>query len=99
MNVVSAADDLDIQLTGVGDIETSGQAPVQDVLITGVGDYRGRELQTETASVTISGVGSSTVQVSESLTVVISGQGSVEYLGDPTMQVTITGSGTVSQIQ
>ena len=51
-----------------------------------------------TATVTISGGGSGTVNVSGTLDVTISGLGSLKYKGYPQVNQKITGGGSVQQV-
>ena len=68
----------------------------QNVTLTGVGDYRGGNLQNEQADVVLSGAGSATVWASNQLDVTISGAGSVNYYGTPTLTQTISGVGSLN---
>ena len=89
---------LDATLAGVGDIRVSGSVDSQTVVISGVGDYEGGALASIDAAVTVSSLGSATVQVSGSLDVTISGSGTVYYIGNPVITSHITGSGSLQKI-
>lgn len=89
---------LNVDLFGVGSIRASGSATSQKVVTEGLDDYHGGELQSETAEVEVSGIGSVTVRVSKSLTAKVTGSGCVYYIGSPTVEAQITGSGCVEQV-
>ncbi|MBW7883566.1 MAG: DUF2807 domain-containing protein, partial [Caldilineaceae bacterium] len=67
----------------------------QKVSMSGAGSYDAKELACQIADVSISGLGSAVVNVSERLEVSISGAGTVEYIGNPTVTQNISGLGRV----
>jgi len=79
-------------LTGAGNLEAAGQAQQLDVLVSGVGSYKGSNLQSDSAQITLSGAGSAVVWATQNLDVNISGVGSVSYYGDPTVTQASTGA-------
>ncbi len=87
--------DLEVDLTGVGNIELQGTTTTLDVALMGVGKIRAFELITEECTVTIAGSGDVEVNVSDRLDVVITGVGNVIYQGNPTITSHITGSGRI----
>jgi hypothetical protein len=70
----------------------------QDVTISGMGDYQAGDLQSREADFRISGMGNSTIWVTESLDVSISGAGSLEYYGEPHVSTSGTGLGDVDSL-
>jgi hypothetical protein len=88
--------DLHITLSGTGSITVSGTTQTQEVSCSGVGDFRGKDFASQTATVSLSGVGSASVRVSGALTANVSGVGSLTYYGHPTsVQKRVSGIGSV----
>jgi hypothetical protein len=84
----------DIELTGVGDFELSGEDQSElSVNLTGVGSVRAYEMKVNTCNITLTGVGDCKVFVIDELNVTIAGVGYVYYKGDPAINSTITGVG------
>ncbi len=93
------ADKLDVSLSGLGNLKVDGGEVVsQEISISGTGDYDGRDLKSAQTRVDVSGLGSATVNVSESLDVNISGAGHVKYLGHPSIDQTVSGVGSLDYI-
>jgi hypothetical protein len=93
-----AAEMLAVNINGAGKVEVSGQAQSQSVDINGSGNYDAGELWTETTYVEISGVGSSTVWVTDMLNIGIDGWGSVDYYGSPSVVQDVNGMGDISHL-
>lgn len=89
---------LEITLSGAGNISADGKAESVGVRISGFGDYEGGDLQSQTATVRITGAGSATVWADDTLDATISGAGDIKYYGDPTVDETISGAGNVSKL-
>jgi hypothetical protein len=68
------------------------------VRISGFGDFKGGDLQSQTANVRITGAGSSTVWAEKTLTAAISGAGDIRYYGSPTVDEIISGAGNISEL-
>jgi hypothetical protein len=64
--------------------------------MSGFGNYNAPDLQSQTASVRISGAGNAVIWVLDSLDVEISGAGNVEYFGSPEVSKDISGAGKVT---
>lgn len=75
----------------------SGKADNFELDLSGFGSFTGKDLQTQTADVNLSGAGSATVWVEDELDATISGAGSVNYFGSPSVSKQINGVGTVSK--
>jgi hypothetical protein len=78
-----AADGLNIDLSGVGDVELSGTCNALDADVSGVGKIDAEKLQCRTVKVDVSGVGSASVFASESVDAEIAGIGSIDIYGSP----------------
>lgn len=92
---LSLTDKLNGRLSGAGNLEVAGQAAEQEITVSGFGEYRGGDLQTQRAEVDVSGAGSATVWAEAELDARISGAGSVRYYGRPAVTQRITGLGSV----
>lgn len=92
-------DELSIRASGAAEIEASGVVETLMLRISGAGKYRGAELHSSSASVTISGAGNASVHASEKLTAKISGAGRVRCSGNPdTVEKHISGAGRVDLV-
>ena len=76
----------------------SGRVDDQEVKITGAGGYRAGELTCSSAKAALSGTGSITLNVEETLDATITGAGSIRYHGEPTVFQRITGVGSVRSL-
>ncbi|MEN6436883.1 MAG: head GIN domain-containing protein [Anaerolineaceae bacterium] len=92
------ADNIGVALAGIGDIRLEGKVVSQSVSLSGTGDYKGKKLESQTAEVTISGMGTAGVRVSDSLKATISGTGSLNYIGDPQIEQNISGLGEINKV-
>jgi len=89
---------LTVNLAGAGKMVLTGKVTEQTVVIAGAGDYQAKDLESETATITINGAGKGTVKVSKVLNAIINGAGEMNYLGNPEVNQQISGTGTVKQI-
>ncbi len=93
------ADALEVEISGLGDLHVrAGEVVRQEIVITGGGNHRARGLDSADTCVRLSGLGSATVRVRDSLSVDISGGGSVRYVGNPTVEQDVSGLGHVDRI-
>jgi hypothetical protein len=92
------ATDLDVDISGAGEMEIAGQVPSQRIGISGTGKYLAGDLQSETVRIDISGAGNATVWATESLDVTISGTGQVDYYGSPRVSLNESGSGDLTSL-
>jgi hypothetical protein len=90
------ADSLTSTIAGSGDISVAGKVADQTSKIVGSGDYRASDLESETATVRVTGSGNSYVWASSTLNVTILGSGDVYYSGNPAVNTSIAGSGHVN---
>lgn len=91
--------DLTVTVSGAGSVSLSGSAGRQRVEISGLGGYRGTELTSGDAEVLVSGAGSASVTVTETLDATVTGAGSITYAGSPTVTSTVTGIGSIRQAE
>jgi hypothetical protein len=89
------AGDLELGLSGAGNIDAEGVSDRLQVRISGMGNYNGGDLKSQEADIHISGAGSATVWVEQSLDANISGAGSIDYYGNPQISQHISGVGNV----
>ena len=91
-----AAESLELDISGSGDISATGTAEHLRVNISGSGDVSARDLRAGTVDVTVFGSGDASVFADTSLDVRIFGSGDVTYRGDPDeLQIDEQGSGRV----
>jgi predicted ester cyclase len=91
------ADALTVTSNGNGSVSLGGSVGTQTVDLSGSGRYLAADLQSEEASLTVSGAGQAEVRVSDRLAVDISGAGSVVYYGNPEITQSISGAGSLRQ--
>ena len=89
---------LDSDISGFGSIRLRGKANSYDASITGSGKVSAFDMESKSASITITGSGDCGVNVSENLQARITGSGDVRYKGQPRITRKITGSGSVKSI-
>ncbi len=77
------ADEFDIDLAGVGDLNIEGTCGNLDADVSGVGDLDAKGLECREVDVDVSGVGSASVYASESAEATVSGIGSIDIYGSP----------------
>ena len=68
-----------------------------NLVMSGLGDFKGEDLAVQSADVVLSGAGNATMWVIEELTANISGAGSLDYYGNPDLLDTdVSGIGNLS---
>jgi len=92
------ADTLKTDLPGAGKIRVEGKVKDQSVTLTGAGNFSGHNLESKTARVTLSGVGSAQLWVTDEIDVTITGVGSVEYYGSPKIKQSVTMLGKITSL-
>jgi Putative auto-transporter adhesin, head GIN domain len=87
----------ELKMSGAGAIraDMAGRVDEQTLSISGAGEYRGANLKSTHATVTVAGAGRVVVNAQRTLNATISGAGSVEYLGNPEVTERISGAGRV----
>jgi len=86
---------LNVILTGVGDIILKGETFTFDILLNGVGNVKSFNFHADTCEVTLTGVGDAEVFVNDELKVTLTGVGNVYYKGQPSITANITGAGSI----
>lgn len=86
---------LDTDLSGAGDILASGDANEINLILSGLGNFDAANLNSNKATIELSGMGSATVRVEEDLTATLTGAGSIQYYGHPHVKQNVTGAGSI----
>lgn len=89
---------LQVDMAGVGAVDLGGRCLEQTVHLSGAGNYKAPRLESDRASVKLSGVGNATVWVKENLDANIPGAGAVEYYGSPQISQKISGIGVLKYL-
>ena len=92
------AEYLDVSIPGKGTVRLVGVVEEQDVDLPGFGNYHAGKLQSQTAYVSIPGMGDAIVWVTDKLYADILGSGDIEYLGNPQVYHSGLGSGDLKGI-
>ncbi len=92
------ANSLNISISGVGSIDLAGAVPDMNLVISGAGTVKASRLETERSVVKLSGVGTATLWVNQSLDTSISGAGVVEYYGNPAITQSNSGLGVLKYL-
>jgi len=90
------ADSLKTEIPGAGKVQIEGKVKDQSVTLAGAGNFSGYKLESETAKVVLSGVGSAQLWVKKELDATIAGVGSVEYYGNPTIKQSVAMLGKIT---
>jgi len=93
-----SADSLKAEIPGAGKIAADGKVDHLSMTLTGAGNFSGYKLKSKTAKVTLSGVGSAQLWVTNELDVTITGVGSVEYYGNPLIKQSVTMLGKITSL-
>lgn len=90
---------LKANLSGSGNLVLNGSSAETDYRISGSGNINAHELTSFSSAVSISGSGTSTVDVKNDLNVTITGSGNVHYVQEPgKISSKIIGSGEISKL-
>lgn len=92
------AGDLAVTISGAGVVTLAGQATHQSVRMSGLGNYAAGDLKSQTAQVNLSGAGSATLWVEETLAATLSGAGSINYYGSPQTTSSKSGVGDIHSL-
>jgi carbon monoxide dehydrogenase subunit G len=87
--------DVKADVAGSGDIIISGETKNLEFEGNGSGDFKGKSLKAENATISISGSGDVEVNASVKLDANTTGSGDVNYYGNPNVTSNKTGSGSV----
>jgi hypothetical protein len=86
----------DFDGSGSGEARLSGRAEVQEVSLSGSGEYDAESLISRAANVRVSGSAEVVINASDSLDVDVSGSADVRYVGSPRLSQRVSGSGSVT---
>ena len=89
---------IETSVSGLGDINLSGEVDSHRIKISGSGKYNAEELKSKDCEIEISGLGSATVDVSGDLDIELNGVGNVYYKGDPQISQHISGLGRIKSL-
>ena len=92
------AESVNINLSGLGNVDISGEVTQATIEISGAGSVNAADLRCQMADVNIPGLGGATVWVTERLTGNISGGGSVNYYGSPQVDTETSGLGQFEKL-
>ncbi len=92
------ADGLKTEIPGAGKVQVEGKVKDQSVTLAGAGNFCGYKLESDTAKVVLSGVGSAQLWVKKELDVTIAGMGSVEYYGSPVIKQSVAMLGKITSL-
>ena len=87
---------LKVDVSGSADFSATGKAENMIADISGSGDIKTTDFETEKADISISGSGSAKVWVTRHLKADIGASGSVRYKGNPVIETKSSGSGRIS---
>ncbi len=90
--------ELDVDLSGLGEIQLEGEIQKQNLDLSGAGNYQAENLKSQEANVTLSGSGLVRIWVEEELNADLSGAGSIEVKGDPKVEESNTGVGRIKPL-
>ena len=77
------ADNLDVEVDGISDMELSGSCGSLDVEMAGLGELRAEDLECENVDVDLAGMGEISVYASKSIEADAAGMGTIEVYGNP----------------
>jgi hypothetical protein len=88
-------DDLNVLISGSGDIALSGQAKKMNVKVSGSGDVATFDFICDDIIAILTGSGDMDLNIMKTLAATLSGSGDITYKGTPTVNSQVTGSGRV----
>jgi len=92
------ASDLDARISGSGDIRLAGKVNCQTISISGSGNYRAGDCESQNTTVHVSGSGDATIWARGALEAHVSGSGDIGYFGSPQVNSHVSGSGSVHSL-
>ncbi len=87
---------LKAELPGAGLLKIAGKTIDQSVIVSGAGAYEAPHLESQSATIQLTGLGKATVWVVEELEATLIGLGSIEYYGNPKITKSVQGLGSVT---
>lgn len=94
----ATARNVTVTMSGAGNVDLAGKVTGQTISMSGLGNYSAGDLESTTASITVSGAGGAKVWPKDSLNVKISGAGTVSYYGSPKITKDVSGLGVVNSL-
>lgn len=91
-----AAEQLRFSISGAGEGQLRGRAAALTLNVTGKGKLQAEQLRTQSAAVSVSGVGTASLWTTEALSINVSGIGSVDYWGRPELSRSSSGIATIN---
>ena len=88
-------DQLDVNITGVGNLEMVGSAELLNVNNSGSTNVFGFDFIAKTCNINLSGVGNIQITVTDLLTGSLTGVGNIFYKGNPQVSVSVSGVGNL----
>ncbi len=86
------------KISGSGKVIPSGTAASAHVIISGSGDFTGKNLNTNNANIQVSGSGNASIHAENSLNAAVSGSGDISYSGNAKVNSSVSGSGSISKL-
>ena len=77
------AENFEVNISGVGEVELFGECGSLDANVSGVGDLDAEELKCRRVDVRLSGVGDASVYASDEVDAKVSGMGDIDVYGSP----------------
>jgi len=97
---VDCSENAVFNISGSGNIVTSGKCQNMQLSIAGSGDFQGSELKSAKTKVSISGSGDAKIHAENELEASISGSGEIAYAGNPAkVKLNVSGSGELKKIE
>jgi putative autotransporter adhesin-like protein len=85
-------------IDGSGNVKAKGSAERLEATVNGSGNMDSEDLIAKNATMSLTGSGSATVNVTGLLNADVSGSGSISYHGNPTVTQWVSGSGRVARV-
>ena len=87
---------LDARLQGAGSLQATGAVDDLNVRVDGVGNFNGKDLRSQRASVALNGLGNADVWANSQLTARVTGVGSINYSGNALVTKEVLGVGAIN---
>ena len=84
-------------MSGVADVELSGEINILNISVDGVGTLKGRNLSSTECSISGEGNAHLTISVSKTLDIIFKGIGTINYIGKP--EVTKEDAGKLVEVE
>ena len=79
-----SAESFEVNISGVGELELTGECGSLDANVSGVGDLDAEDLQCRSVDIRLSGVGDASVFARDEVDARVSGMGDIDVYGSPT---------------